>query len=67
MAGMEHSSRDRRLALTPAEAAYCVGVGRSFFYSQILPELRVVRRGRKTLVPIAELDRWLSRNLAHIG
>jgi excisionase family DNA binding protein len=65
--GMERSSRDWRLALTPAEAAHCVGVGRSYFYSQILPELRVVRRGRKTLVPIAELDRWLSRNLTRIA
>jgi excisionase family DNA binding protein len=61
---MEHSTREHRLALTPAEAAYCIGVGRSFFYAQVLPELRVVRRGRKTLVPLSELDRWLARNLA---
>ena len=53
-----------RMALTPTEAARCVGVGRSFFYAEILPELRVVRRGRKTLVPITRaraLDRPQSR------
>ena len=34
------------LALRPEEAARALGVSRSFFFAEILPELRVVRRGR---------------------
>ena len=60
---MATSSQVERLALTPTEAARCVGVGRSYFYAQILPDLRVIRRGRKTLIPVGELERWISRNL----
>ena len=51
-----------RLALTPAEAAASIGVGPDFFDTNVAPELRIVRRGRKRLVPIAELERWLMEN-----
>jgi excisionase family DNA binding protein len=53
-----------RLALSPEEAAAALGVSRDFFDKHVLPELRVVRRGRKVLVPIAELERWLAENAA---
>ena len=52
------------LALRPEQAASALGVSRSFFFASILPELRVVRRGRLRLVPISELERWLDRNAA---
>jgi excisionase family DNA binding protein len=48
------------------EAAASIGVGRTFFYEQVLPELRVVRRGRKRLIPVKELERWLDRNAATV-
>ena len=32
-----------RLALTPKEAAAAVGIGRTTFYEQVMPELRVIR------------------------
>jgi len=51
-----------RHAYTPREAAATFGVGRTFFDVEIRPELRVVRRGRKTLIPATEIDRWLERN-----
>lgn len=51
-----------RIALTPAEAAASIGVGPDFFDDQVAPELRLVRRGRKRLVPVAELERWTSEN-----
>jgi excisionase family DNA binding protein len=54
----------RRLALTPAEAAEAIGVSRDFFDEHVLPELRVVRRGRKVLVPVSELERWLVESAA---
>jgi excisionase family DNA binding protein len=53
-----------RIALTPDEAANSIGVGRSMFYEQILPELRVVRVGRKRLIPVRELETWTKRNAA---
>ncbi len=53
-----------RLALRPEQAADSIGVGRTFFFEQVLPELRVVRRGRLRLIPVTELGRWLERNAA---
>lgn len=51
-----------RIALTPAEAAAAIGVGPDFFDQNVAPELRLVRRGRKRLVPVAELERWMTEN-----
>jgi len=51
-----------RVALTPAEAAAQLGVGPDFFNDEIRPELQLIRRGRKVLVPVAELERWVSEN-----
>jgi hypothetical protein len=50
------------LALTPAEAAAAIGVGPDFFDAEIRPELRLIRRGRKVLIPVSELERWISEN-----
>ena len=50
----------RRLAYSPEEAAEALGVSRSFFYEHILWDVRVVRVGRKRLIPIKELRRgWI--------
>jgi hypothetical protein len=51
-----------RIALTPPEAAAAVGVGESFFNAEIAPELRAIRRGRKRLYAVSELERWVERN-----
>ena len=50
-----------RLALSPEEAAATLGVSRDYFDTHIAPELRIVRRGRRKLVPVRELDAWLER------
>lgn len=55
-----------RLALCPDEAAIAIGVSRSFFFASILPNLKVVRVGRKRLVPVPELEAWLAREAAQI-
>lgn len=55
-----------RLALRPEQAALALGVSRSFFFAEILPELRVVRRGRLRLVPLRSLEDWLERNAARV-
>jgi hypothetical protein len=51
-----------RLALSPAEAAQALGVSRDFFDGHVLPELRIVRRGRRRLIAVRELERWLDEN-----
>lgn len=51
-----------RIALTPSEAAAAIGVGPDFFDAQVAPELRLIRRGRKRLIPITELERWTAEN-----
>lgn len=51
-----------RLALSREEAAHALGVSLTFFEESIQHELRMVRRGRKRLVPVSELRRWLEQN-----
>lgn len=51
-----------RLALSPDEAAASLGVSRDYFDEHIAHELRIVRRGRRKLIPLRELERWLDRS-----
>jgi hypothetical protein len=51
-----------RVALTPPEAAAAIGVGETYFTEHVRHELRLVRRGRKVLVPVVELERWVDQN-----
>jgi excisionase family DNA binding protein len=51
-----------RLALSPDEAASLLGVSRDYFDEHVIDELRVVRRGRRILIALAELERWLDRS-----
>jgi excisionase family DNA binding protein len=51
-----------RLAYGPSEAAAALGVSREFFDTHVLPELKAVRLGRRILVSVTELERWLARN-----
>ncbi len=53
-----------RIALTPPEAAAAIGVGPDFFEANVAPDLRLIRRGRKRLVPVTELERWTTENAA---
>ena len=50
-----------RLALSPDEAAALLGVSRDYFDEHVLDELRIVRRGRRILVALSELERSLDR------
>ncbi|MEZ5100283.1 MAG: hypothetical protein R3C15_10900 [Thermoleophilia bacterium] len=52
-----------RLTVGPIEAAEMLGVSRDYFDEHIKPELRIIRRGSKTiLIPVAELERWVDRS-----
>lgn len=54
------SSFADRLALTPDEAARCLGISRDHFDAHVGPFLPVVRLGRRKLIPVAELERWVN-------
>jgi hypothetical protein len=55
-----------RLALTAMEAPAVLGVSHDFFKEHVAGELRWVRRGRKKLVSVRELERWLDENAARL-
>ena len=51
-----------RYALTRAEAARSLGIGLTSFESYVQPHVRVIRVGRKVLIPAAELERWVAEH-----
>jgi excisionase family DNA binding protein len=51
-----------RLALSKAEAADALGVSVDFLEEHVLRELKIVRRGRRRLIPLSELQRWIDNN-----
>jgi hypothetical protein len=64
--GVAHEHRaPPRLALTLDEASASLGMSRDLFDARVRCELRLVRVGRKTVVPVRELERWLDRSAAH--
>ncbi|MFL5844514.1 MAG: hypothetical protein ACJ762_07455 [Solirubrobacteraceae bacterium] len=53
-----------RLALSKREAAAALGVSVDFLEEHVMHELRIVRRGRRRLIPVRELELWLDSNAA---
>jgi excisionase family DNA binding protein len=55
-----------RLALTREQAADALGVSLDTFERHVQHEIRVVRRGRRILIPTRELERWLDANAERV-
>jgi excisionase family DNA binding protein len=51
-----------RLALSKSEAAEALGVSVDSLEQHVMHELRIVRRGRRRLIPVAEITRWMESN-----
>jgi hypothetical protein len=49
------------------EACKSLGVDEAFFRAYILPEIKVVRVGRRTIIPVVEIYRWLERPGARLS
>ena len=56
------SNNVRRVALSRQEAATSLGMSLDSFERHVQPELRLIRRGKLRLVPLAELERWANEN-----
>jgi hypothetical protein len=53
-----------RLALTRNEAAAALGMSLDSFERYVQPNVKLIRRGRMRLAPVAELERWVAENAA---
>ena len=49
-----------RLALSIAEAATVLGVSENSFRSVVMPEIEKLYVGRRVLVPVVALERWIA-------
>jgi hypothetical protein len=56
------SANARRVVLSRQEAALSLGMSLDSFERHVQPELRLIRRGKLRLVPLAELERWANDN-----
>ena len=53
-----------RLAVGIEEAAEAIGVSPDFFAEHVKPDLSITRRGRRQIVTVRELERWLEETAA---
>jgi excisionase family DNA binding protein len=58
------ATKHQPLALSIEDAARVLSVSRDSFERHVMKELRLVRVGRRLLVPVRELDRWLEHRSA---
>jgi hypothetical protein len=56
-----------RLALNKTDAAAALGVSVDFFDDHVAHDLACVRRGRRRLYPMKELDRWLEQSAERVS
>ena len=64
---MTHPPEPPKLVLNQQEAAEALGVSADFFQQHLRHEIRCVRRGRRRLYPVSELQRWLDESASRAG
>jgi hypothetical protein len=55
-----------KLLLSRAEAAEVLDVSEDFFDEHIRPEIRVVYEGRRVLIPVREIEKWIDRHASRV-
>jgi hypothetical protein len=55
-----------RVALSRPEAAAALGISLDSFERHVQPDLKLIRRGKLRLVPVAELERWAGENAERV-
>ncbi len=58
------AGKPQPLALSIEDAARVLSVSRDTFERHVMKDLRLVRVGRRLLVPVRELDNWLEHRAA---
>jgi hypothetical protein len=53
-----------KLLWTKAQAAEALSVSIDWLEDHVLPEIRVIKHGRKVLIPVRELETWIDQNLS---
>lgn len=61
---VQRASKPQPLALSIEDAARVLSVSRDSFERHVMKDLRLVRVGRRLLVPVRELDNWLEQHAA---
>ncbi|MGI8630797.1 MAG: hypothetical protein ACR2LV_11630 [Solirubrobacteraceae bacterium] len=57
----ELASQVPRVALSIEEACAALGISWDMWSEHVAPHVGIVRLGRRKLVPVRELERWLAR------
>ena len=55
-----------RTALSIEEACESLGISWDTWQAHVAHEVKIVRIGRRQLVPVAELERWLAANAERV-
>jgi hypothetical protein len=55
-----------KLLVSREQAAEMCDVSVDFFDEHIRPELKVVYLGRRVLIPVREIEKWIDRNAEHV-
>jgi hypothetical protein len=55
-----------RIALTRGEAATALGMSIDSFERYVQPHVRLIRRGKLRLIPVAELEKWANENAERV-
>jgi hypothetical protein len=55
-----------RIALSIEEACQALGVSWKIWREHIEPEVKLIRRGRRKLVGVRELERWVEDNAERV-
>jgi excisionase family DNA binding protein len=62
---LDASPTSLRFLLRPEEGAHAVGISRAQFYKYMAEgRIKSIKLGRSRRIPVAELERWLSEELA---
>jgi excisionase family DNA binding protein len=56
-----------KMALSIEEACGALGISWDLWHEHVEPEVRMVRLGRRRLVPVAELQKWLAAHAELVG
>jgi excisionase family DNA binding protein len=58
--------RTPALALTVEQACDALSIGYDTWKAHVEPEIRLVRLGRRKLIPVKELERWLDAHAENV-